>query len=327
MPNLRKLFVHGTLIEVCARTEEGLPFTATPYWEFILHGIFARAQTLYPVSICHVMIMSNHCHLLIVVDDPNCVPGFVGHIKKESAHAVNRLLGRKKHTVWCDGYDAAVVLDAQKAIERIVYLYTNPAKANLIESIYEYPNVSTWKHFLSGGAEISCKRTPRAIIPKLPKKPLTLKEQYQLRLQLEEQAAEENILFIEPEAWLKCFPETVEANPDDIKAEIIKSVLGEEKQLAKDRTGRVFGREALQLEDPRQFYQPIKRGKRMICLSSIKRRRVAFIQWFKDYCKQYPRVCPSVPLSKWLAKIPPGMFAPGGFLRANILPSSIPLYA
>ena len=112
MPN-RKLFVHRTVVEVCFRTEEGLPLPATPYIKVIIESVLARAQSLYPVIICHCLVMANHVHMLVVVDDPACVPAFVGYLKGETAHVVNHLRGRKKRTVWCDGFDSPIILDVE----------------------------------------------------------------------------------------------------------------------------------------------------------------------------------------------------------------------
>jgi REP element-mobilizing transposase RayT len=100
MPRNRKLLIHGKVYEICFRTEEGLPFAPTPYIKAIWESILARAQSLYRVRIVAGILMSNHPHLLIRVEDPEDVPKFVAYVKKETAHALNRLLGVEQHTVW-----------------------------------------------------------------------------------------------------------------------------------------------------------------------------------------------------------------------------------
>jgi hypothetical protein len=47
---------------------------------------------------------------------------------------INRLLGRGKRTLWCEGYDSPVVLTPVRALVAIAYLYANPAKDNLKEA-------------------------------------------------------------------------------------------------------------------------------------------------------------------------------------------------
>jgi len=191
MPNLKRCIIHNTLVEVCFRTEEGLPFVATPYIKAIMQSIIAAAQTMYPTTICHFILMANHMHLQLVVQDPKDFVAFVGYIKRESAHAINRLLGRKKLTVWCDRYDDPKILDPDKAIQRIVYLYSNPSNANLVSNIDEYPNLSSWQAFLAGGEEIQVGRITRSSIGMLPDGMSNLRRQETFALQLIEQAGEE----------------------------------------------------------------------------------------------------------------------------------------
>ena len=107
--------------------------------KILLENVLARAQTMYPVVIVKYVIMPNHIHIIIVVRDPQDVPRFIEYLKRESAHVVNGLLGRRKHTVWCDGYDHPVILDPETAIERLTYLALNPVSASLIENENNYP--------------------------------------------------------------------------------------------------------------------------------------------------------------------------------------------
>jgi len=119
MPRIRKCFIRRTVVDLCFRTEEGLPLTANPILLTLLTSILARTQTIFPVTICHFVVMSNHVHMLNVVEFPELVKDFVGYFKRESAHAINHLLGRKKHTIWCSGYDSPIVLDPAKVLDRI----------------------------------------------------------------------------------------------------------------------------------------------------------------------------------------------------------------
>lgn len=137
-----------TLVLVTTRVEEGLPFIGTPELNAILMGILARAQYLYPIKICAFIFMGNHLHMLILVGNPEDVPAFMRRIKTETAHFINRRLGRRRRTVWCAGYDAVPILTLESAIEKFVYLYTNPQSANLVEEIEEFPGASSWDMFI-----------------------------------------------------------------------------------------------------------------------------------------------------------------------------------
>jgi len=106
----RKYFVHGDVLLITSRTEEGLPFPPNDMINLFITGILARAQELYPVRLCHYVFMSNHFHILIKVEDPLDVPRFVGYLKGEMAHLANKLLGRKRKTIFNREYDSPKLL-------------------------------------------------------------------------------------------------------------------------------------------------------------------------------------------------------------------------
>lgn len=323
MPNNPRCFVHKTVLDVTFRTEEGLPLVASEYMKVILRGIFARAQSLYPVTICHYLVMPNHVHMIIVVEDPEAVPGFIGAIKREISHAINRLAGRRKRTIWCDGYDAPVLLDPDKVVEKIAYIYSNPQKANLEETIERYPNFNSWQVFLTGGAEQKFRRIPRCCIAKLPKKELAVEDQRKFANKLMENSVFGGILYIEPDAWLQCFKETEDADPDRYRREVVNKVRAAERRFAKLRTCPVVGAEALCMQPIDRAYVPKKFGIRMICLSSFSELRTSFISWYKERCHEARNAFERRKLGDVLAKPPPGFFYPGGVLHANAIPAMI----
>src|SRR5690606_33506444 len=138
MTNPLKHFVHGELYCITSRTEEGLPFFALEFWGPLYHSILARALEQYPVELVAHLLMPNHLHLMIIPINPEDVPNFIGYIKQELAHAVNQCDGRMKRTIWDEGYDSPVILDYDKAIETLVYIFTNSQNALLSKSIDSY---------------------------------------------------------------------------------------------------------------------------------------------------------------------------------------------
>lgn len=107
MPENRKYFVNRSVHLVTSRTEEGLPIVASFLLNFIIWGILARARGKFRVRICHFVFLANHFHMLIVVDNPEHVPAFVGYVKCEIAHAINRLLGRRRKTIWMECFQGS----------------------------------------------------------------------------------------------------------------------------------------------------------------------------------------------------------------------------
>ena len=131
MPSPPRLLIPHSVVLITTRMEEGLPLIPAEFIEVIIKGILGRAQKLYPVVACHYIFMNNHLHLILVVTDPDAVAGFMDRLKTELAHAVNRLLGRRKRTVWYDSYDAVPILTLEDCIEKIAYVYTNPQKLTI----------------------------------------------------------------------------------------------------------------------------------------------------------------------------------------------------
>jgi REP element-mobilizing transposase RayT len=326
MPRNPKQLIHGSTVSVCFRTEEGLPLTANPCIRYLLKGILAAAQSKYPVTLCHFVIMPNHVHIIFVVEDPENATKFIGYFKRESAHMVNRLMGRRKHTVWCEGYDSPTILDAETAMKEIAYLYINPAEANLETSIDRYPHVSSWDEFLSGGSCKTYSQVPRDCIPELPPGQLDDEVSARVLAELQEQATTEATLAVEPDAWMQTFEESKEADPAVLNAEILAKVRQGEKIQAEKRRSPVIGAQALIRQEIRRRFTPKKWGKRMICLGATKAIRVSFIAWAKQRTNVAKEAFQS--LKRGIpARFPPGMFLPGGYLHSNLSPPFSPLPA
>ena len=323
MARLRKLFIHGMLHELTFRTECGLPFPANPLIKYAVESIIARAQELYGVRICGYELMPNHFHFQIVVENPETTPLFVGYIKRETAHMANRLLGRRRRTVWLEGYDSPPILDFEKAIDRFIYGYTNPSKADLEDTIDLYPNTTSWDAFLKGGDELVRNHIPRDLYPQLSVDRISIEEQEALLAKIIEESHCEHSLVIEPDLWLECFPETKGANPEKFKKRIIDGVRAAEDHYRQSRTLPVKGAEALQLDTIDTDYEPKKWGTKTICLSSVVKLRKKFIKLFRYMSDIADSVSANSRVADYASLFPPGFFSPGGKLTSNLNPSLI----
>jgi hypothetical protein len=263
--------------------------------------------------------MGNHVHLVLVVSDPEKTVKFIQYVKRETSHAINRLMGRRQRTVWKSGFDSPIILDFEKAIERIVYFYTNPQRARLENKIEDYPNFSTWELFQNMGGKLATYHIPRNKIPKLPKATLSLESQEKLANELKESSVGKHWLVVKPFAWLECFKDAESFSNEEVLQMITSKVRQEEEELS--LKGKIVGAHQLRLERIDRPHVPKKYGKKMICLSSSKELRIQFIEWFYTQ-KKYARQA----FEDWRSKginlrPPPGFFSPGGFLNANLLPT------
>ena len=324
MPANRKFFVHGMLYEIGFRTQSGLPLPAGPLLRMLLEDIFARAQSNYAVTISHFVVMANHMHLLAVVENPQSVPDLVGYIKRESATAINHLLGRVGVSVWKRGYDSPVILDSDKAIQRIVYIYTNPQQANLVETIDDYPHFSSWAAFLNGPQEITRRRVTRDKVPFFPRAGLSITEQEQLVNELQENGGESFSLKIEPNSWMQCFNDLRLHSPEQVNQGILTQIRSREQMLARTRLTPVIGASALESASPYAEHTPKKFSKRMLCLSSFVNLRKDFIEWYRALCAKAPKFIRSCLSAEWLTKLPPGLFSPGAAISGSLLARFVP---
>jgi hypothetical protein len=261
--------------------------------------------------------------MIVVVDDPAAIPPFVGFIKRESAHMVNHLLGRQRHTVWLEGYDSAAILDFEKMIDRLAYIYTNPARANL-EEIDKYPNVSSWDVLQKGKETLIRKAIPRESYGQLPGKQLSLEAQKSLLENTIEECSAEYTLIIDTNRWLKCFEETQNHKPEDIRKKIQDRVKSIEASLKEARVRPLKGAHALSLDRLNSEYLSTKHGKKMICFSSSIELRKRFIKWFVHFSEIANTVYRRWKSGDYSALFPPGFFMPGGALASNVNPNIRP---
>lgn len=320
MARNRKAFFHGIPYELTFRTESGLPFPAQALIKYAMESILARAQTLYGVEITAALLMSNHFHLIVVPDDPSSIPSFVGFIKRESAHMINRMLGRNRHTVWEEGYDSVPILDFNKVIERLAYIYSNPAKANLESSIDKYPNLSSWNAVINGTETLHRKAIPRENYSQLSIRTIGFEEQQLLLESTVEKCTVEYPLTFNSFGWLRCFEETRDLDPEVIRKMILAQVRSIETELSRKRKYPVKGAHALKLEQINLDYLPTKRGKKMLCLASTIAMRLRFIEWFKHWSEIAEEVYQRWKSGDYSVLFPPGFFLPGGALASNLNP-------
>jgi len=288
MPNPIKYFEHGELYLVTSRTEEGLPFKNSLLYSVLFEAILARALFLYPVHIIGFTLEANHLHLLLCVINPEHLPLFVGYVKQELAHATNRFRGRKKKTVWCEGYDSPVLLGEKEALHYLTYIYTQ-ARSNRTSLC------NSWDMFSSGTLSKECKRRHRS----------------SLKTDSEE---ESHILTLSPFAWIKTLcPERAEG---EIRDDIVKRVMDARSE------GRITSFDPIEAENPENddLYIPKKRGMRMFCICWNIERRKAYLEFIRASIEKCREVLTLWRKGHFEVMWPPGFFPPSAVRRANLIP-------
>jgi REP element-mobilizing transposase RayT len=317
MPDSPKLFINKIPVEICSSVQTGLPFVATLYMELILKSILATAQTMFPVTICHFIIMANHIHLLLVVKDPADVPKFMNYFKTESAHALNRLMGTTGQSFWIDGYDSPSILSADKFLERMLYLYLNPVEASIVPESSLYKGISTYNALERDQVTEKYKRIPRSIFKELPLGRLSKSFKASLAQSFLDIMGIDYELKVEPWAWLGCFEESMNWDVEKVRKDFLTTLKNEERNIARQKD-RFLGNAILESRDIRHPYRSKREGKKMICLTSCSEQRSKMIAVFKELTRLARRAYQLRKLGDYRAVPPPGFFLPGGALLANI---------
>ena len=309
MPAPRKIFVKQSVILVTSRTEEDLPFIPIRSINHIIRSVLAAANVKYPVRIVGFNFEANHFHIVLLVQEPGDVPLFVGYVKQETAHRINRLLGRRGKTVWAERYDSPVILDSYTALEKISYTLCNPIKDDLCKSLDEYPGVSSWVMFRDETFEYRCKAIPRDKVPSLKDPERAWKEDDAVADAFEALDTEELTLEISPYEWKSVFSDTKDLSDEEIRGMMMEAInkeiaaIGERREREKKT---VFpSAESLRRQSMLKCHRPKKHGKRMLCLAVEKATRIPFIAYVKKLIEKAAESAdPSV-------TYPPGLYRPG----------------
>jgi hypothetical protein len=324
MGHPRRYYEHGSVYWVTNRLAEGLPFVPCNYINNLLYGILAKAHQRTPsVVSCGWLFLANHFHALLLTDgDPQDVAEFMNYVDGEIAKVVCRILGKRHYKVWAQRYNAARLLRAEDVMERMAYMYANPSTANLVESIEDWPGVSTWNEFI-GGETRYYKRVKPSEIPRLPNGAMNKSLRRSLDEAVEEISRNSLPLQIDSFAWKHCFEASRELTNNELREDIIKRVRGFEQSSRRKRIKKkksVVGAATLVQQNPHRSYKPKSFGRRVFCISSCPELRAEFIALYKDFCYRCEQVWKDWKAGSPEPSYPPGAFVPPQAPHANVLP-------
>lgn len=322
MARRMKYHPHGSVLFASFSIEEGLVLLSNPLCESIIKSCLARAQTLHPVKICHLIVEANHVHIILVVQNPDDVPDFIRCFKTESAHMINRLLGRRKRTLWCEGYDSPIVLTPVRALVAIAYLYSNPAKDNLETSIDRYPGFSSWKMFRNGEHLKRWKWLHRNQFSALSRDSNNPEGYTRVAQRILAEASDTQVFCLEPNAWLEAFGFNSQDEQTQINEQLLRRIRLLENRATKKRERdkkNVLGRNRLARQVFDTTYRSARNGRRMWCLSEKRHVRTRFIQFFKRLMKEARIVRQRWLLGDVTVAYPPGLHPPSMPKLANVV--------
>jgi REP element-mobilizing transposase RayT len=327
MPSPAKIFLPGSLHFVTTSVEEGFMFPPNPYIEELIKKCLSQAQAAHPVRISHFLLNTTHMHMMLSVIDPQDAADFMERFKTESAHAINRLLGRKKRTVWCEGYDSPLIKDLETAKSKIAYIYGNASADGLVDKIEQFPGFNSWRHFntLTPGADsmmrISTYLLPRDAFTKLPAG--SLKEDDYVRLRrLLVQGRKSATFTVDLNSWMERLGVTEPEAQHEVNQSIIEDVRLRElnHREARKADGRgVMGRKRLVETAIGAHYIPARTGKKMLLHSVDRVFRREQLRWLRELIAEGRRVLERWRVGDFSEPYPMGLFPPTGIRLAEPL--------
>lgn len=312
MPRIRKLAFSKKTLFITTSVEEGLMFPPNPLINDIIVGCLAKAQRHHPLEICDILVEATHLHFIAVVENPDDVKGFMERFKTESAHAVNRLLGRNKRTVWCDGYDDPVLLTPEDVINKIAYIYENPSKDGLEDRIEKYPGVSSFRFRGSRTAVLEAPLFSRSDIQQLPKGDLADNDYRRLARKLRH-GRRRIKLRLSPDAWMRCFQISDPQEISKYNTRIINTIRVREgsHRLERNKLGKsVIGYRRLMTTPIGRAFAPQRSGKRTWCICHDKSIRKQFIAQVKLLVTEARRVLERWRMGDLREVFPLGLYPP-----------------
>ena len=257
-------------------------------------------------------------HFFLMIWDPQACVNFYQELQKKITECFKRLTGKTHLTLWEGDPIVAEVLDLDKAIEKIAYIYANPARANLTETIGQYPGLSSWSEFTQIAPSLnasSSKRVPWikfSTVPQLRSLNPSKHEDQRIAEELISKAKIEHTLNYHPNAWMAAFGIEDEKEIAEINNRI-KERLKEKEELAEQKRREekkpLFGADALRMQRIMRPHTPSKRERRIFVLSSIAELRIEYIARFKEFC-QWCRECYSLLKQGGNPIWPPGALRP-----------------
>jgi putative transposase len=287
-----------TLVSITNRTIQGR-YLLRPGLSFndLFLGILGRAQRHHEMAIAAVSGLSNHFHLLLIVDDAQEVSGFMRDLQSKLAREVNRLTGWKG-PVFERRYDMTVVTDEEPAqVERLKYVLANGVKENLVERVCQWPGVHSAEALIHG--------TP------LEGHWFDRTRQYAARNQDEELGREEYVfaesVVLSP---IPCWSHL----PADRYSERVKALVEEiEEEAARVRRqsgAKALGAKAILTQDPQARPTSIARSPAPLVHAATKAARKMFYEIYAEFVCAFRAAAEALRQGRRDVPFPAGSFPP-----------------
>jgi REP element-mobilizing transposase RayT len=298
----------GALVEVTYRTIQGR-FLLRPDRELneLVVGVLARAQSFCNAELIGIVVLSNHLHLLLWVENQWHLSKLMEHFGGNTAREVNRLQDWRG-SLWERRYTGIYVTEEASAqIERLSYILLQGLKEDLVERVENWPGIHFGKYLLEGRSLLAGKWVDRT-------------KKYRLEMQRrgkEKDEAKE----VTPDEYTTTL--TVELKPLPclehlgwggyirFVTELIRDAEREAAESRKQRGVGVVGREEICRHDPQMRPNRVKRSPAPQVHAASKKAREEWREAFGMFLLAYREAAKLLKKGVKDAPFPEGCFPPG----------------
>lgn len=318
----RRRFVKGEVYFITNRLCEGLPFLPNLLICYLINGIIARAIELYPgVELCAFLFMGNHYHAVVVLNaSAEQMAAFFGYIDGEIASLFHRLMGIAHRKFWTKRYHPEPILNPHAVIEKILYCFLNPVRANLVDRAVHWQGASSLPQFLDNSPRYY-RWISSSLVEKLPHGPLSEGFIKKTLAGFEKSKRAPRELRVNPYCWKGCFEQSQGWSDKQISEKILTGLRVKEEEYRKERLAkgkRVLGVERLCKQSIYQRYMSKEYGRSNLCISDDKEEREEYAKIYKAFCELCREVWEAWKRGDLGRKFPPGAFIPPLFPLASI---------
>lgn len=286
----------------------------------IVQHALARSQRDEKLYLCHDVWNGSHPHLLVLTKDAEQCKRFYTEVQKKITDCLKRLFGLDYLCIWEGRPTVALIADVDEAINRISYLYANPAQDNLETSIERFPGISSWSDFLQIIEEPNLsvsvsQEVLRLRLPNFPKfqsfSPSFAQEQGGIRL-LKRRNSETQFLIRHPNMWMRAFG-IRETGVPGINRLIVKKLRRREELanwLRKLSGKSVLGSMKLKSQPILKPHKPKKKERKVFYFGSCNEARKQFLGEFEEFCLECANCFKEWLSGNFLVQWPPGAFKP-----------------
>ena len=332
MPRDPHLYRAGHFYEVVFRAKSGLPLPTKKIIRAVIESSRARSQRDEKVTLCHYLWMGNHAHVGFIAKDATQAQKYNMEVQRKITESLKHLLGLSHLSVWEGRPHPVEVADPDSAVKAIAYWYANPAAANLVDSIEEYPGLSSWQDFqaATNNTDFCSSRSvawiKSTLLTKLSSRNPTPKEDEKYTAGVLKECKKRELshqLDVYPNAWMETFgitkPEEVALWNERIR-EALRELQENARKARREARQKVLGVPGLLREPIFKPHKPKDRERRIFVRGSTPQIRKEYIDFYKGLCAEYRRLYKTRwRLGDLSVKWPPGMLPPPPPLMANSL--------